>query len=83
MDWFHNLFFGPATSIAHIIAVYAFVIAVGNYLGKFKVYGISLGVTFVLFIGLLMGHMGLIQNILYYFDIPHDEFDLLLKLLVL
>lgn len=58
MDWFHNLFFGPASSIAHIVAVYAFVIAAGNYLGKFKVYGISLGVTFVLFIGLLMGHLG-------------------------
>lgn len=67
MDWFHNLFFGPATSIAHIIAVYAFVIAVGNYLGKFKVYGISLGVTFVLFIGLLMGHLGV--------KIDHETLD--------
>ncbi|MBQ4032794.1 MAG: transporter, partial [Paludibacteraceae bacterium] len=58
MEWFSNLFFGSEGSIPHVIAVYAFVIAIGNYLGKFKVYGISLGVTFVLFVGLLMGHLG-------------------------
>ncbi len=58
MEWFSNLFFGSEGSIPHVIAVYAFVIAIGNYLGKFKVYGISLGVTFVLFVGLLLGHLG-------------------------
>lgn len=57
MEWLNELFFG--NSIAHIIAVYAFTIAFGTYLGKFKVYGISLGVTFVLFIGLFMGHVGI------------------------
>ncbi|MBR4483227.1 MAG: transporter, partial [Paludibacteraceae bacterium] len=58
MDWFHQLFFGSPSNIAHIIAVYAFVIAIGSFLGKFKVKGISLGVTFVLFVGLFMGHLG-------------------------
>ncbi len=42
----------------HIIVVYTFVVAVGALLGKIKVKGISLGVTFVLFVGLFMGHLG-------------------------
>lgn len=46
------------TSVAHIVSLYAFVIAVGVLLGKIKVFGISLGVTFVLFVGILMGELG-------------------------
>lgn len=45
--------------MAHIAILYAIVIAVGVYLGKIKVGGISLGVTFVLFAGILAGHIGM------------------------
>lgn len=44
--------------MAHIVLLYSVVIAVGVYLGKIKVGGISLGVTFVLFAGILAGHVG-------------------------
>lgn len=58
MNWLYELFFGEGTSIPHIVVVYTFVIAFGGLLGKIKVKGVSLGVTFVLFVGLLMGHLG-------------------------
>ena len=38
--------------------LYSIVIAFGVYLGKLKIGGISLGVTFVLFVGILAGHIG-------------------------
>lgn len=57
MDWLTNLF-TTTDSIAHIALLYAVVIAVGVYLGKIKVGGISLGVTFVLFAGIAAGHVG-------------------------
>ena len=47
------------TSIAHIVLVYALVISVGLALGRIKVFGVSLGVTFVLFVGLAAGHFGM------------------------
>ncbi len=56
--WIVDLF-TQTDSVAHIILLYAVVIAVGVYLGKIKVCGISLGVTFVLFAGLVAGHFGL------------------------
>lgn len=58
MNWLYELFFGEGTSVPHIIVVYTFVVALGALLGKIKVKGISLGVTFVLFVGLFMGHLG-------------------------
>lgn len=57
MDWLINLF-TTTDSIAHIALLYAIVIALGVYLGKIKVGGISLGVTFVLFAGIAAGHIG-------------------------
>ncbi|WP_298113652.1 putative transporter [uncultured Bacteroides sp.] len=57
MEWLETLLWDP-TSVAHIVCLYAFVISVGVLLGKIKVFGISLGVTFVLFVGILMGHFG-------------------------
>ena len=57
MDWIVNLFTNTE-SVAHIALLYAIVIAVGVYLGKIKIGGISLGVTFVLFAGILAGHVG-------------------------
>ena len=61
MNWLSDLLFNP-NSIAHIVALYAFVIAAGVLLGKIKIFGISLGVTFVLFVGILVGHFGFTGN---------------------
>ena len=52
----HDLFFGQG--IAHTILLIAFVIGIGLYLSRFKVKGISLGSTWILFMGILMGHLG-------------------------
>ena len=57
MDWIINLFTNTE-SIAHIALLYAVVIAVGILLGKIKIGGISLGVTFVLFAGIVAGLIG-------------------------
>ena len=61
MNWLQDLLTNP-NSIAHIVALYAFVIAAGGLLGKIKFFGISLGVTFVLFVGILAGHFGFTGN---------------------
>lgn len=61
MNWLQDLLTNP-NSIAHIVALYAFVIAAGVLLGKIKFFGISLGVTFVLFVGIFAGHFGFTGN---------------------
>ncbi|MBR5204631.1 MAG: putative transporter [Bacteroidaceae bacterium] len=61
MDWLQALF-TDVNSIAHIVMLYAFVIAVGVLLGKIKFFGVSLGVTFVLFTGIICGHFGFTGN---------------------
>ena len=61
MDWLQALF-TDVDSIAHIVMLYAFVIAVGVLLGKIKFFGVSLGVTFVLFTGIVCGHFGFTGN---------------------
>lgn len=58
LTWLINLF-TATDSVAHIAMLYALVIAVGVYLGKIKFAGISLGVTFVLFAGIVAGHFGM------------------------
>lgn len=45
-------------SLASTVLLYSFVIFAGIFLGKVKIFGVSLGVTFVLFIGILLGHFG-------------------------
>ena len=55
MDWLVSLF-TSTDSVVHIALLYALVISVGIYLGRLKVAGISLGVTFVLFAGIVAGH---------------------------
>lgn len=57
MDWLINLF-TTTDSVAHIVLLYAVVIAIGVFLGKIKIGGISIGVTFVLFAGIAAGHIG-------------------------
>ena len=59
MTWIENLLF-TTESVAHTVFLYAFVIALGVYLGKIKFFGISLGVTFVLFVGIVAGHFGFV-----------------------
>lgn len=62
ISWLTSLL-GPGNeSLASTIVLYSFVIAFGVFLGKIKVAGVSLGVTFVLFVGILMGHLGYIVN---------------------
>lgn len=58
MDWFVTLLSNP-NSIAHILFVYSIVIALGMGLGRIKIFGVSLGVTFVLFSGLLLNYLGM------------------------
>ncbi len=60
MGWFENLILGD--SIAHSVLVVALVIAVGTALGKVKIAGISLGVTWVLFAGIAAAHFGMKLN---------------------
>lgn len=63
MDWLIDLLKPHSVSLASTILLYSFVIFAGIYLGKIKIFGVSLGVTFVLFVGLLMGHFGyIVQN---------------------
>ena len=63
MNLINNLFEGAEGSwsggIAHILIIISIVIALGRILGKTKIYGISFGATWVLFVGILFGHYGL------------------------
>lgn len=60
MEWLYNLFFGQ--SIAHAILIIALVITLGITLGKLKFRGISLGITWILFVGIAMSHFGMSIN---------------------
>lgn len=57
MNWLTELITG--TGIAHSILLLSVVIAFGLLLGKIKIFGISLGTTWILFFGILLGHFGL------------------------
>ena len=61
MDWLMPLL-TDTDSIGHILLVYSVVIAVGMALGRIKVFGISLGVTFVLFVALAVSYAGITVN---------------------
>ena len=61
-SWLTNLIGPGSTSLASTLVLYSFVIAAGVYLGKLKLAGVSLGVTFVLFVGIIMGHFGYVVN---------------------
>jgi len=61
MEWLDSLLFNT-DSVAHIIFLYAFVIASGTLLGKLKLKGISLGVAWILFVGIIAGHLGFSAN---------------------
>ena len=74
MDWFYSLFFGGG--IAHAVLTFALVITIGILLGKIKICGVSLGITWILFVGILLSHCGMtVDN-----DVRHfvQEFGLIL-----
>ena len=56
MDWLQKIICDPG-SIAHLVVIYALVISLGVKLGKIKFGGVALGVTFVLFAGIVVGHI--------------------------
>lgn len=62
MEWLFDLIGPGHTELASTLVLYSFVIASGIFLGKIKLGGISLGVTFVLFVGIVMGHFGYVVN---------------------
>lgn len=62
MDWIKSLLF-DTESIAHLLLLYSFVIAVGVLLGKLKFRGVSFGVAFILFTGIVVGHFGFTGNL--------------------
>ena len=57
MNWLNELVFG--TGIAHSMFVFALVISIGISLGRIKIFGVSLGITWILFVGIAFGHFGL------------------------
>lgn len=66
MEWLNSLFFGNESfwggGVAHSVLILALVIALGIMLGKIKVAGISLGVTWILFVGIIFSHFGMRLN---------------------
>ena len=74
MNWFNDLITG--TSIAHSVLVLSGVTALGVLLSRIKICGVSLGVTWILFVGIVAGHFGLTveHNILHFIK----EFGLIL-----
>ena len=58
MNWFESLCSGYLNT-ANTVLLYAIIISIGVFLGKFKIRGISLGITWVLFVGIFAGHLGL------------------------
>jgi putative transport protein len=60
MTWLTDLLLKD--TVAHTILIYSIIIVIGLFLGKRKAFGISLGITFVLFAGIAAGHFGLTAN---------------------
>ncbi|WP_075558291.1 putative transporter [Parabacteroides timonensis] len=60
MDWLQEAFFEP--TMLQAVIVISLVSAVGLFLGKQKIFGISLGITFVFFAGIMAGHLGIVVN---------------------
>ncbi|MBQ3582067.1 MAG: putative transporter [Alistipes sp.] len=57
MEWLHSLLFGQG--IAHTVLVLAVVIVLGVALSRIKVAGISIGTTWILFVGIAVSHFGM------------------------
>lgn len=74
LEWFNSLFFGDG--VAHIVLIFSLVITIGILLGKIRVAGISLGITWILFVGIIFSHFGMTVS----GDVRHfiQEFGLIL-----
>lgn len=75
MEWINELLWGEG--VGHSILLLSVVIALGIQLGKLKLFGISLGITMVLFVGIFLGHFGFTANpsVVHFFR----EFGLILN----
>ena len=60
MNWLQDTFLQP--TMVQAVAIISIVSAIGIYLGRLKIFGISLGITFVFFTGILAGHLGIEVN---------------------
>lgn len=60
MNWIQETFLQP--TMIQTVAVICIVCAIGVYLGKLKYKGVSLGITFVFFTGILVSHFGVVVN---------------------
>ncbi|RHJ81472.1 putative transporter [Parabacteroides sp. AM08-6] len=60
MNWLQEAFLTP--SMIQAVIIISLVAALGLYLGRIKIFGISLGITFVFFAGILAGHLGIVVN---------------------
>lgn len=80
MELLRNLFEGYPNlwggGVAHSVLILSLAIAFGIMLGKIKVAGISLGVTWILFVGIVFGHfdLNLDEHLLHFLK----EFGLIL-----
>lgn len=57
MEWLSDLIFG--SGVAHNIFIIAITIAVGISLSKLKIKGVSIGITWILFVGIALSHFGM------------------------
>ena len=60
MNWLQEAFLEP--TMVQAVIINSLVSALGLYLGRIKIFGISLGITFVFFAGILAGHLGIVVN---------------------
>ena len=60
MDWLGNLFFG--SGVAHSVFILAATVALGILLGRIRIAGISFGITWILFVGILLSHFGMVLD---------------------
>ena len=80
MELIENLFMGYPNlwggGVAHSVLILSLVITIGIALGKVKVAGVSLGITWILFVGIVFGHfnMNLNEHLLHFLK----EFGLIL-----
>lgn len=62
MDWLVDLLYTNKDGVAHTMLMFCIAIAVGIPLGRIKIFGISLGITLVLFVGIVLGQLGFTVN---------------------
>ena len=68
MNWIHEVFI--THSALQAVIILSIICAVGLALGKVRILGVSLGATFVFFMGIVAGHLGITidEGVLYYVE---------------